>query len=465
MTAPLNPSTQPEIRLGVWDTVSVIVGIVVGVSIFKAPQSVFGSVAGPWQGLGVWVLGGVLTFIGALCYAELATTYPRLGGDYVYLTRAFGGTVGFVFGWVRLVAIVTGNVGAMSFVFADYAGQIWNFDPALGVWLAVCVVLGLSLLNMFGLQLTVNTQNVLTVVKSVGVLGIIIVGLAWGGNPAATDAVEPSALSLGTALIFVLYTYGGWNDSVFVAAEVRDVRRNMPRALLLGTLGITVIYLLVNGAYLWCLGFDGVRSSPTPASDVLHTVFGERSARGMSLLVMVSALGAVNGMIFTGSRVSAGMGADHRLFALMGRWHPKLGSPIWSLGVQAIVSVSMILIVGTEQGRRLIDRSLAAARVPKIPWDDYGAGFETLVAGTAPVFWLFLLLTATSLFVLRVRDADLQRPFAVPLYPLIPIIFCLTCGYMLYASLAYAKGLAVLGIVPLVCGIPLHALSRRMAEP
>jgi amino acid transporter len=446
-----------------FDAVSIIVGIVVGVSIFRTSPLVFGNVPSAWAGLGAWALGGVLSFIGALCYAELATTYPRIGGDYVYLSRAYGRWLGFLFGWAQLTVILTGSIGTMAYTFADYSIPLFELDQRWTAWLAAGAVLALTLLNLCGLVFGKTAQNLLTIAKVLGLAGIAVAGLAWGGGT-WTAAKTPAEMSFGFAMIMVLYAYGGWNDAAFVAAEVRDRERNIPRALLLGTAGITLIYLVVNAAYLAGLGLEGVRASSAPAADVAQRAAGPWGAKVISVLVMVSALGAINGLIFAGARVYAAIGADHRMFALLGAWNRRLDVPVWSLVAQAAVTLLLIAAVGTEPGRNAFDSALRAVGLQGLPWEKYFGGFETLVAGTAPVFWLFFLLTGLSVFVLRWKDARLPRPFSTPLYPLTPLVFCATCGYMLYSSLAYAKTLALLGAVPLLLGFPLYLLSGGTKE-
>ncbi|MDA1015320.1 MAG: amino acid permease [Planctomycetota bacterium] len=466
MNQPEDAATFDSRKLGLWDAVSIIVGIVVGTSIFKTPQLIFSNVSSPWMGMGAWLLGGFLAFAGALCYAELTTTYPQSGGDYVYLSRAFGPWMGFQFGWAQLTVILTGSIGAMAYAFGDYAVRVFETDESESVWFAVRAVGVLSAINLLGVVFGKTTQNILSVVKVVGLLGITFAGLVWGNVDAFTSPIEPSesAPVFGLAMVFVLYAFGGWNDAAFVASEVRDPTRNLPRALLLGTAGITVVYLLVNFAYLCGLGFDGVRTSWTPATDVAKLAFGDTGARLISVLVMVSALGAVNGLIFTGSRIYSSVGREHPLLAILGRWHPNLGVPVWSIVVQAAIAILLILGVGTESGRGNIDQSLSLFGLAGLPWQQYFGGFDTLVAGTAPVFWLFFLLTGLSLFVLRWKDRDINRPFFIrfPYYPIVPLIFCLTSVYMLYSSLTYAKQLSLIGIVPLVIGLPLYWVSCRM---
>lgn len=465
MDPPAPESAAVTARLGVWDGVSIIIGIVIGVTIFKAPPLIFSNVSGPWQGIAAWGLGGVLSLIGALCYAELASTYPRSGGDYVYLTRAYGRLTGFLFGWAQLSVILTGSIGAMAYVFSDYAIEFWGGGAtgasAWGAWYAAGAVALLTLVNGFGVLMSKRTQNLLTFAKVLGLAAILIAGLLATGSGVPAAARPMSGPGFGFAMIFVLYAYGGWNDAAFVAADVRDPRRNISRVLLYGTAAIAGVYIAINAAFLAALGFEGVRASSAPATDILETTLGPWGAKGMGILVMVSALGAINGLIFTGSRIYTSVGADHRLFARLGRWHPRLGAPLWSLVTQAVFGLSMILGVGTETGRGWLDACMTGIGLSPLPWERFGGGFDTLVAGTAPVFWLFFLLTGISLFVLRRKDRDLPRAFSVPLFPFVPIIFCLTSVYMLWSALDYARQLSAIGLVPLAIGVGLYLATNR----
>lgn len=456
------PSEKAQLqRLGLWDAVSIIVGIVVGTAIFKSPMLVFQNVGGPWQALGAWLLGGILSLCGAFCYAELATTYPQNGGDYEYLSRAFGRWVGFLFGWAQLTVILSGSIGVMAYAFADYCVKMTGLPTGAIVWLAVAAVLTLTSINVLGAVAGKVTQNVLSVIKVVG-LSMVVAAGAWASATTSHPPVAApgsSGTSLGLAMVFVLLAFGGWNDTAFVAAEVRDPRRNLPRALIIGIASVTAIYLAVNAAYLGSLGFDAARKSPVPAADVLERVLGPWGARVISGLVMLSALGAINGMILTGSRVYARLGEDHRVFAWLGSWSKGHAAPVASLLAQAVITLLLILAVGTDQGRSAIDFALTAVGLKALPWGEYFGGFETLVAGTAPVFWGFFLLTGLSLFVLRWKDRGVPRQFAVPFFPIPTLIFCGACGYMLYASLVYAKLLVLLGLLPLAMGLPLYWVS------
>jgi basic amino acid/polyamine antiporter, APA family len=472
-------SAERPATLSVWDAVSVIVGIVVGAAIFKTPPIVFGAAGSVSAGLIAWALGAALCLVGALCYAELATMHRRGGGDYVFLTKAFGPLVGFLFGWAQLTGVFSGSIGSMAYVFADHAQdvwtQLWGSAPQNTVLLAAVPVLILTAIHATGVKPGKAIQNLLTIAKLLGLTLLVVVGLGLGAHgfetpaPAATSAGEPASLTnFGLAMILVLYAYGGWNDAVFVAAEVRDRQRNIPRALAGGLLLIAALYLLINLAYLRGLGFAGLTESSVPAVDVIRqsSTLPEsvRSAGQVliGLLVMVSSLGAVHGLLFTGSRLYAALGEDHRLFRILARWHPRLGTPIWALLAQGLLGVTLIVVVGTEAGRHTIDVILQTTGISAVPWDRFNGGFATLVAATAPIFWTFFLLTGVSLFLFRFRDPEAERPFRVPFYPVVPALFLLMSAWMLYRSVLYAESVVLLALVPLACGVPLYFLSRRL---
>jgi amino acid transporter len=442
-TQPVVPAVAPH--LGLWDTVSIIVGIIVGVGIFSAPGRVFRGVGGPGEVMAVWTLGGLLSVVGALCYAELAGAYPRSGGEYVYLTRAYGPGVGFLFAWAQLAVIRTGGgIAAVAYVFGNNADLLWPAGPWGPTLYAVLAIVVLSLINILGAQPGKHTQNLLTVAKVLGI-GVVVLAGFTAPVPLASASSVVGEQSFALAMIFVLYTYDGWNEATYVTGEVRDWQRNVPRALILGTLLVTAIYLLYNAALLVGLGFDGARASSAPHADLAATLLGPFGRRAVLVLVMVSALGAVNGTIYTAARLYAALGADHRLFAPLGGWNPRLGTPATALAIQALISVAMVAGVGIVWRRQ--------------------DGFEVLVDCTAPVFWLFFLMTGLSLFVLRRAEPLRERPFRVPLYPLLPLVFCGWCGYMFYGSLRYAGEQALVGLVILLIGLPLYGLSRRLERP
>lgn len=441
-------------RLGLWDAVSIIVGIIIGVGIFEIPASIFRAVPGPWEALGVWALGGLLALAGAFCFAELASTYPRSGGEYVYLTRSYGSLVGYLFAWAQLTVIRPGSIGALAYVFAIYANKVWDFGAHGVLLFAIVAIVGLTYINVLGVTLGAAAQNLLTIVKVIGLTGVVAVGLFWGSPEHVLEhrrSVEPGWFA--AAMIFVMWTFAGWHETAYIAAEVKNVRRNIPSSLLLGTLAATVIYVLVNAAFLMVTGLE-VAEDQILAADVIALAWPDGGRPAINLLIMISALGAVNGMIFTTARMFAEFGVEHRVFRPLTHWSKTWGTPVRALMVQGVIAIVMIvgvaLIRQVEEGR---------------------IGLEAMIAVTAAVFWGFFFLTGLSLFILRRKDANLPRQFRVPLYPLLPLIFCGWCGYMVYGAIDYRPMESLIGVGLLLAGLPFYFMppKRRtvpiMSEP
>jgi len=423
-------------RLGLFDAVCIMVGTVVGVGIYESPAAVAANVSGPGAMMLVWAAGGGLALLGALCYAELATTYPRAGGDYVYLTRAYGPPVGFLYGWADLLVVRTGSIAAMAFVFSDYLARVLPFGAITSVLYAAALVAVLTVINVVGVRHGAWTQNTLTAAKVAGLL--IIAGLAWLAPAAPAPArVSAPAGSIALALIFAMWTYGGWNEHAYVAAEIRSPRRNIPRSLLLGTLVVTLVYLAANAAFVYALGFERLRASPEVAVEVLAGTVGTHAAVVVALLVALSACGAVNGHILTGARIGYALGQDHARLASVGRWSVRFGTPARALAVQGLVTIALIAAFGTRDG------------------------FETFVKYTATVFWSFFCLTGLAVLVLRRRDPDTARPYQVPGYPVTPLLFCASSAYMVYGSISYAPIESLAGVGIVLAGIPVYWLCSR----
>jgi basic amino acid/polyamine antiporter, APA family len=427
---------RPMLRVG--DAVALVVGTVVGAGIFRTPPFVAANTGSEATALLAWTLGGVVSLVGALCYAELTTAYPSAGGDYHFLTRAFGRRLGFLFAWARLSVIQTGSIALLAFVIGDYmAALLPRGVGAPALWAAGAIAV-LTSLNVLGLRQGKFAQNVLTTAQVFGVLLLVIVGVALflrGAPPAAASTTPAAAPAFGLSMVFVLLTYGGWNEAAYISAEVRDGRRNMVRALVTSIFIVTALYVLVNWAYLQGLGLDGVAGSNAVAADLVERALGPGGGRFAAFLIVVSALTSINATILTGARSAYAVGRDVPALAFLGRWHATAGTPVTALVVQGVAALALVL-VGTLTRK----------------------GFETMVEYTAPVFWLFFLLIGVSLFVLRSRPPDTPRPFRVPLYPLTPLVFCVTSAYLLYSSLMYTGTGALVGVGVLAFGAVLLAL-------
>ncbi|HEX7334082.1 MAG TPA: amino acid permease [Pyrinomonadaceae bacterium] len=426
----------PTLRLK--DAVAITVGIVVGAGIFRTPSLVAANAGSESIALLIWLAGGLVTLVGALCYAELATTYPHAGGDYHYLTRAYGRQLAFLYAWSRIAVVQTGSVALLAFVVGDYASQLFSLGTYSSALYAALVVVALTALNVAGVRQGSGAQNWLTAVEVLSVVIVIIAGLVFANSDAPAIAPTAPASSLGLALVFVLLTYGGWNEAVYVSAEVENPRRNIARALLLSIGFITGLYLLVNWAFLRGLGLEGLAASDAAAADLMRRVAGEGGARFVSILVAVSALTSANATVITGARTNYALGRDFRLFDFLGRWHERAQTPTNALLVQGVIALALVFAGSFAR-----------------------EGFTALVEYTAPVFWLFFFLAGLSLIVLRKKEPEVERAFSVPLYPLTPLLFCAACLYMLHASLTYAGAGAIAGVLVLLAGVPVLLLARQ----
>lgn len=418
--------------------IALIVGVVIGTGIFKTPSMIAANTGRTDLFFLAWLAGGMISLIGALCYAELATAYPHAGGDYHYLTRAFGRKVGFLFGWSRMTVIQPGSIAMLAFVVGDYLAQVFPLGHSVPFLYAALSIIILTGLNLMGAQQGKLTQNWLTAIKLIGLVSVVGVGMMFSSSPSPVATADPNPeASFGLAMVFVLLTFGGWNEAAYISSELHQVRQSMVRALLWGIGIITLIYLLMNLAYLKGLGFKEMGQSEVVAADLVRRIFGEGGAKGISLLIVISALGAINACIFTGCRTNYALGQDFSPFGFLGRWNGRSNTPANALLFQGMIALGLVLF---------------GALVRK--------GFVTMVEYTAPVFWCFFLLTGLSLFVLRIKEPEVTRPFLVPFYPLTPFLFCVACIFMLQSSVAYTGIGALVGIAVLAAGMLLLVITR-----
>jgi len=446
-------ASAPRRVLSTFDGVVLVVGLIVGAGVFRSPPVVAANAPDHLTFFAVWAAGGLIALVGALCYAELASAYPHPGGEYHVLRRAFGNSTAFMLGWARMTVMQTGSIALLAFVVADYAVRIVPAEggpgtAAIVAALAVAVVVVLTLVNLAGLRPGKRTQYVLTAAEVGGLCAVIIAGFVVALRGGGTDVAVPSAgaatsssFNPALALVFVLLTYGGWSEAAYLSAEFRDQRRGVLRTLTWAVVIVTVLYLLANAAYVAALGLDGVSRSPAVAVEVMRAAGGALGATAVGVIVMAAALSSANASMITGARGSFAVGKVVSPLHALGVWRSTdeddSGTPRRALIVQAMVSLILVAFG-------------AATR----------AGFETMVAYTAPVFWLTLLMMGVALVVLRRREPERERPFRVPLYPLTPLVFCVASAGMLYSSVAYAGRGALLGVAVMLAGLPLLAIGR-----
>jgi amino acid transporter len=437
MAAPA--TAAPRASLSTLDAAAMLVGIVIGIGIFKTPSLVANFVPNESFFIGMWLLGGFVTFVGALCYAELGSSRPSAGGEYQFLKDAYGPSVSVLFAWARCSVIQPGAIAAVAFVLGDYANVLLNlgpYGPAIYAMVGVVLITGV---NFVGTLQGKQTQLVLSLLTVAAVLVVAVAGFFapdTGNTPAQPrDAVWGM---IGLSMVFVLLTYGGWNEAAYLSGELKDVKRNMVRALMLGVIVIVTLYVLINFAYLHALGLDGLRKSNAVGADLMKIVAGQNGAIILSLIVTCTALSTLNGTIFTGARSYFALGRDVSVFHRLGIWEERGQTPANGLIVQGAIALVLIVFGSTTRD-----------------------GFEAMVAYTAPVFWLFMCLIALSIIVFRLREPNRELPFRVPVYPLPPLILAAACGWMFYSALAYAGWGSIMGVVVLAIGTPLIFLQRK----
>ena len=426
--------------------IGIILGIVIGAGIFRTPSLVAANTDSDSLFLFAWVLGGAVSLIGALCYAELTTAFPNAGGDYHFLGRAYGKKLAFLFAWARMSIIQTGSIALLAYIFDDYFSQIYSLGEFSSVIYASLVVIIFTGINITGIKVGTGIQKFFMVLGVGGVLLIAATGIFLA--PAAVEPVQSvieaptfSGNFLGLAMVFVLLTFGGWNEAAYISAELKSGKKRMVQVLAISLLIITAIYLLINIGFLRALGHSNMAQSDAVAVDLMRIVWGETGVWLIGIIVAISALTSVNATIFTGARTNYALGKDFKVFSFLGKWNNQASGPVNAFLVQGAISLILISL-------GLFTRS----------------GFESIIEYTAPVFWFFFLLVGIALFILRKKEPDTPRPFRVPLYPITPIIFCLTSAYLLYSSLMYTGIGALVGICVLFVGILILIIFHKTEE-
>jgi len=432
-------------RVGLFSGVMLVVGGIIGSGIFLNPAIVAQRVGTPGLTLAVWAAGGVVALIGAFIYGELGARAPKAGGQYVYLRDAFGPLPAFLYAWALLLMVATGAIAAVAVTFANYASALLHLPAGARLPLAIGAIALLSAINYLGVRPGAVTQNVFTVLKLVALAGLIAAGLllpvpaeAARSAAEAPSAAAPAALALafGAALVPVLFSYGGWQQTNFLAEELVAPERNLPRALLLGVVCVVVVYCLANLAYLRTLGAAGLAASAAPAADVMERVAGPAGRAFITAGIVISTFGFLNLVILVSPRVYQAMAADGLFFPSLARLHPRFRTP-----TRAIVLQGVWAAVLTASGR-------------------YGDLLDYVVFAD----WLFFGATAATLFVYRARERRGQLPRAttrVPGHPVAPLLFIAAAAYVMLGSIVSNPANALRGVGLLLAGVPVYWYWRR----
>jgi APA family basic amino acid/polyamine antiporter len=432
---------QPGLKrqIGLWSAIAIVIGTTIGSGIFRSPAGIADKLPGPLPLAAIWVAGGLLALCGALSFAELGSMYPRTGGVYAYINEGFGRLPAFLFGWAEITVIRAAAVGAIATTFAEYFLRVTGILPGDNArYVAAVAIVVMGTVNILGVKWGTLTINITTLAKYGGLLFIIIVALALGLPRTGghfTPAMPPGSFStsaFGLALVSVLWAYDGWGDLSYVGGEVKDPQKNLPKALIIGTMAIIAIYLLANIAYLAVLSVEEMRRSTLVAADVAERVLGSPGVKFVGATVMLSTFGSLTASLFASPRIFFAMAEDGLFFRSVAKVHPKYGTPHVAIGINIVLAVVFVLIRTFEQ---LADAFVTAI----IP---------------------FYALAVGAMVGLR-RRPDYQPSFRTPGYPVVPLLFVLSTVYLLANALidpsSRVATAITLGIV--IVGIPVYYLT------
>ncbi len=448
--APNSSGDRLTRRLGLWSSIGVVIGITIGSGIFRTPARIAEQVPNPILMLAVWVIGGGITLCGALSIAELAAAFPRTGGLYVYLRESWGRLAAFLFGWAQLVLIRAAAVGSIATVFGEYFLRSIGIDPIVheraADYVASGAIIFASLVNIFGVQWGAAFVGISTLAKYGALAGLVIVSFVLGSGHGGSfshftaPGAEVHTGLFGLALVSVLWAYDGFADLSFAGGEVKDPQRTLPRALIFGTISIILIYLSANAAYLFISPIETVARSRLIAADTMLALFGQIGVSLVSIVVMISTFGSLNGTMLANPRIFFAMADDGLFFRAVARVHPRFKTPYVAVSLAGAMGVVFVL-AGT---------------------------FEQLTDAFVKAMLPFYALSVAGIYRLRQSRPDLPRPYRVAGYPVVPIIYILGVIYLIANALLTDTLLTGIVFAVVLVGIPVYYLffsPRREAVP
>jgi basic amino acid/polyamine antiporter, APA family len=448
-------------RLGLTSSIMIVIGSVVGSGIFLTPSNVAAAVQVPGVMIFVWILTGLLTLAGALTNAEIASQITDAGGQYVFFRILYSDLIAFLYGWTTFIVYQTGSIAAIAVAFAKYFGFFFNlphFSPSLEAWqvplignihpfadiglklIAISAIMLLAVINYFGVHFGGFVQNVFTFMKLAAIGGIVFLGFSFGkgsvdhffplwGSPSSGTLVS----AIGVAMIATLWSYDGWNGLTYLAGEVKEPQKTIPRALIIGTVAVIIIYALTNLAYLYVLPIDEIAKSNLVAADVMEKIFHGYGGAIISLCVMISTFGTVNATSMTTARVYFAMAKDKLFFSAFSKIHPKYKTPGRSLMIQGVWA-SLLTLTGT---------------------------YDQLFTYVIFAGWIFFALGAVAVFIIRKKIPHANRTFRVPGYPYVPILFVIVATWFVVNTLFVHTADSLVGLLLLLVGIPFYLYYKH----
>jgi APA family basic amino acid/polyamine antiporter len=429
--------TELARRLGLFDATMIVMGGIIGSGIFVNPSVVALQVHTPFLILGAWVLGGLFALAAAFIWAELAALRPDVGGQYAYLREAFHPAVAFVYGWVLLLVVQTGGMAAVAVTFARYFVELTHLPVGYAL-LAAIVLATLTVINCLGVRAGSTVQSILMVLKIVAIAALVICGFLF----AQRSAFDPTLLdrpaspdlltAFGAALVPVIFAYGGWQTATFVAGEIKEPRKNLPRGLILGVTGVVLLYLAANVVYITVLGTAGLAASKAPASDVMRSALGDFGARAIAAGIAISTVGFLSQSMLTAPRVYFAMAKDGLFFKSVGTVHPRTRAPIVAIALQGALAI-VIALLGT---------------------------YDVILNYVVSIDVIFFGLTACCIFVFRKRETDREDITRVPGHPLTTIVFVTVCALVVINTVYRYPSNTLIGIGIMIAGVPAYLAWR-----
>ena len=427
-------------ELSLFDMTMIAIGSSIGSGIFLTPALIAKALPSPLWILGVWILGGITTMCGALTYAELGAMMPRAGGVYVFLSEAYGGLVGFLYGWAYFLVVNTGALAALALAFSTYFGFVVPVAAEHTTIVGISGIIIVTVINVLGVRAGGVFSDLFTILKVIGIALLVVVGLGWGSLSTTNYALPLGHLpgGLGSALtlafVSILWSFGGWQHATFTAAEAKDPGRTVPLALIFGALAVTCIYVVTNVAYMFLMAPAQMAVSPRIASDAISLVLGPVGGSLIAITIFISTFGTTGIYTLTAPRIYFAMANDGLFFRKVAEVHPRFHTPMFAIILQSAWAIVLILFWGT---------------------------FESLISYVVFTDWIFFALAAFSIFIFRRRIPEAERPYRTLGYPVTPLLFVLISSLFVIYTLFEKPEEAIAGLIFLALGVPVYFFWKR----
>jgi len=427
-------------EIGLLSASAVVIGMVIGSGVFFKPTAIYTATGAPGLGILAWVIGGLITLAGGLTAAEVAAAIPRTGGMIPWLEETYGDMWGYLLGWVETVISFPANIAALAIIFATQAVSLLGLNDGMLVVIAIISIIFLIVMNCLGSKVGGNIQIIFTIGKMVPIFAIIVFGIIKGNGGVVrlfpvSVASHPIATSLGSALLATMFAYDGWIHIGNISGELKNPQKDLPRAIIGGLSFVMAVYILINIAYLFVLPASTLAATKTPATDVATVLFGAVGGKIITIGILISIFGTLNGNILTAMRVPYAMAIENKLpgSKLLSKLNPKTSTPIYCGILIGIISIIMTLT----------------------------GNFNQLTDLLVFVLWIFYVMTFIAVIILRNKRPDLKRPYKVPLYPVIPIIAIVGGLYIIINTMITQPFNAGLGLFLTVIGLPIYYMKNN----